>query len=76
MFEKLKILFKSKKDTRQYDLDTVEGILSIDIPKYETNNGIAFPDKNIEYILQKKATEYKRSGRMDLAIACLKNLMK
>lgn len=72
MFEKLKILFKSKKDTRQYDLDTVEGILSIDIPKYETNNGIAFPDKNIEYILQKKATEYKRSGRMDLAIACLK----
>jgi hypothetical protein len=30
------------------------------------------PSNNIEYISQKKATEHKRNGRMDLAIACLR----
>lgn len=54
------------------DLDTIDGIQSIEIPKYEPLQGIQSPTDNIEYILQRKATEHKRNGRMDLAIACLR----
>ncbi len=54
-----------------YDLDTLESIQSIAIPVYQPIKGIASPVNNIEYILQRKATEHKRNGRMDLAIACL-----
>lgn len=54
------------------DLDTIEGISAIQIPQYSQLNGIETPTDNIEYILQRKATEHKRNGRMDLAIACLK----
>lgn len=55
-----------------YDLESIEGIDSIPIPNYEPLHGMGDPSNNIEYILQKKATEYKKNGRMDLAIACLK----
>lgn len=55
-----------------YDLDSLEGILSIEIPKYKPKHGLLSPENNIEYILQRKATEHKRNGRMDLAIACLR----
>lgn len=34
--------------------------------------GISSPVNNVEYILQRKATEHKKNGKMDLAIACLK----
>lgn len=54
-----------------YDLDSLSGIASIPIPNYmgvSIENG---PYNNIEYILQRKATEHKRNGNMDLAIACL-----
>jgi len=58
---------------KRYDLETLEGIESIDIPIYKKlDGGVQSPTKNIEYILQRKATEHKRNGRMDLAIACLK----
>jgi len=63
------LIFGKKKS---YDLDTLEGIESIEIPVYKRNKGIESPVNNIEYILQRKATEHKRNGRMDLAIACLK----
>ncbi len=62
-------LFKKKPD---YDLETIEGIMSIKIPKYERLHSIQSPVNNIEYILQRKATEHKKNGRMDLAIACLR----
>lgn len=53
-----------------YDLDTLEGIQVIAIPPGKQFS--APLTKSIEYILQRKATEHKRNGRMDLAIACLR----
>ncbi len=55
-----------------YDFSTVQSIMNIPIPKYEPLHDLTSPVNNIEYILQRKATEFKRNGRMDLAIACLK----
>lgn len=55
-----------------YDLDSLEGIKNITIPKYRPLNGIESPVNNIEYVLQRKATEHKKNGHMDLAIACLR----
>jgi tetratricopeptide (TPR) repeat protein len=69
MFKFFKKIFCSKK---QYDLDSLNGIQNIPIPKYKQLNGMGDPSNNIEYILQKKATEHKKNGRMDLAIACLR----
>ena len=54
------------------DFSSVEGIMAIPIPKYKKFSGLASPMDNIEYILQRKATEHKKNGRMDLAIACLR----
>jgi tetratricopeptide (TPR) repeat protein len=56
----------------QYDLNSLEAIEAIPIPEYAQFSGVASPVNNIEYILQRKATEHKRNGRMDLAIACLR----
>jgi tetratricopeptide (TPR) repeat protein len=56
----------------KYDLNTLGGIEAIEIPSYKPLKGISSPTENIEYILQRKATEHKRNGRMDLAIACLR----
>ena len=56
----------------EYDYSTVQSIMSIPIPKYEPLHGLTTPVNNIEYILQRKATEFKIAGRMDLAIACLR----
>ncbi len=55
-----------------YDLESIKGIESIEIPEYNRIKGVESPTNNIEYILQRKATEHKRNGRMDLAIACLR----
>ena len=55
-----------------YDFDTLSGIEKITPPKYSPLKGLESPVNNIEYILQRKATEHKKNGRMDLAIACLK----
>ncbi len=60
------------KKVETYDLDTLEGIESIAIPEYQQLNGIMSPINNIEYVLQRKATDHKRNGRIDLAIACLR----
>lgn len=59
-----------KKDS--YDLDSINGINKIGVPKYQPLKDLESPVNNIEYILQRKATEHKKNGRMDLAIACLK----
>ena len=67
-----KKLFKPKGSNPQYDMDSLDGIKKIPIPKYKQLQGMGDPSNNIEYILQKKATEHKRNGRMDLAIACLR----
>lgn len=69
MFDFFKNMFGSQP---KYDLDSIQGISNIQIPRYEPLQGMGNPSNNIEYILQKKATEHKRNGRMDLAIACLR----
>lgn len=62
----------TKNSNNKYDLETLEGIQNIPIPKYKPLQGMSSPVNNVEYILQKKATEHKKNGRMDLAIACLR----
>lgn len=64
--------FSSNDKKEIYSYETVEQIKSIAIPKYSDNKGISSPVNNIEYILQRKATEFKKNGRMDLAIECLR----
>lgn len=56
----------------KYDFETIKGINSIKIPNYKPLQGMGSPVNNIEYVLQRKATEHKKNGRMDLAIACLR----
>lgn len=60
-------LFKPK----QYDMDTLDGINNIPIPAKNYNTGNDLKDC-IYYLLQRKATEHKKAGRMDCAIACLR----
>lgn len=48
--------------SRDYDLETLAGINSIPVPARD----------NTYYRLQRKATEHKRNGKMNEAIACLK----
>ncbi len=60
-------LFKKK----QYDLDTLKGIEAIPVPAKKYNTGEPLKD-SIYYVLQRKATEHKKAGRMDCAIACLR----
>lgn len=64
---KLLNIFKTKK----YDMDTLDGINSIPVPAKNYNTGNDLQDC-IYYVLQRKATEHKKAGRMDCAIACLR----
>lgn len=54
-----------------YRLDTLEQIQSIPVPtrKFEYNCDFT---ESIEYVLQRKATQFKKEGKLDLAIACLR----
>lgn len=63
-------LFDIFKPVR-YDMDTLEGINAIPVPakNYSTGNDL---HDCIYYVLQRKATEHKKNGRLDLAIACLR----
>lgn len=56
---------------RKYDMDSLEGIKAIPVPAKNYNTGDWTKDC-IHYVLQRKATEHKKNGRMDLAIACLR----
>lgn len=55
----------------KYDMDSLDGINSIPVPAKNYNTGDWTKDL-IYYVLQRKATEHKKNGHMDLAIACLK----
>lgn len=68
LLNKIKELLGSKP---KYDFSSVDSIKRIPIPTYKPLQGLSSPVDNIEYILQRKATEFKKMGRMDLAIACL-----
>ncbi len=52
-------------------LDTIEGIRAIPVPKRRETKPHDVK-QGMEYILQRKATEHKKNGRMDLAIECLR----
>lgn len=54
-----------------YKMETLDDIERIPVPtkKFEYNCDFT---ESIEYVLQRKATKYKKEGKMDLAIACLK----
>lgn len=54
-----------------YDMDSLYGIQSIPVPAQNYNTGNPTKDC-IYYVLQRKATEHKKNGHMDLAIACLR----
>lgn len=64
-------IFKKAYNTKKYDMDTLSGINSIPVPAKNYNNG-DFTKDCIYYLLQRKATEHKKNGKMDLAIACLR----
>lgn len=55
----------------QYKMETLEDIESIPVPtqKFEYNCDFT---QSIEYVLQRKATQFKKEGNLELAIACLK----
>ena len=52
-------------------MDSLNGINSIPVPAKNYNTGDPTKDC-IYYVLQRRATEHKRNGQMDLAIACLR----
>lgn len=56
---------------KRYDMDSLEGINAIPVPAKNYNTGDPTKDC-IYYVLQRKATEHKKNGHMDLAIACLR----
>lgn len=57
---------------RSHDFSTVESIRRIPVSRYySATNTPSDEDCNSAYYLQRLATRFKKSGRMDLAIACL-----
>lgn len=52
-------------EEKYFDYSTLESIKTIFVPE----NVSAY---NVSYVLQRKATQHKRNGRMDLAIECLR----
>ena len=60
------------KFNKTYDLNTIDGILNITVPKTKETKEPFSPVSVPENILKKKATEYKKNKQMDLAIACLR----
>ena len=73
IFKKLKCAFISKPkdllDTLS-DHSTVDQIRAIPLPTIGSEDNKDLKEHS-DYILQRKATNYKNIGRMDLAIACL-----
>lgn len=66
---------KIEEFKRKYDLSTIDGITAIPIEEAKK-----YPDggQSVVYmpeqILSRQATEYKKNGQYDLAIACLKKV--
>lgn len=58
--------------TSRYNFNTIEGIEAINRLDLETQASDTDMLDSIEYVLQRKATEHKKNGEMDLAIACLR----
>lgn len=54
-----------------YKMNTLEEINNIPVPTQNFQYNCDFTE-SVEYVLQRKATQFKKAGQMDLAIACLK----
>lgn len=75
IFDKIKTGFENvSKTTKQkvYDFNSIKGIESITVTDLKAQKPDTDMLDSIEYVLQRKATEHKKNGRMDLAIACLR----
>lgn len=57
--------------TPKYDLTTIEGIRAIPVPTQKETK-MHDVKEGLEYKLQRLATQYKKDGKMDLAIECLR----
>lgn len=60
-----------KSDSKYYKFNTLDEINSIPVPTEKFELSCDFT-KSVEYVLQRKATEHKKSGNINLAIACLR----
>ncbi len=60
----------NKNKNKDFDLSTLTGIQSISLSAVSESS--SFSCNQIEYQLQRKASEYKCDGNMDLAIECLR----
>lgn len=71
LFSKLFARNKYNPKASNYRMNTLEEIESIPVPteKFEYNCDFT---ESIEYVLQRKATQFKKDGKLDLAIACLR----
>lgn len=58
-------------NSKYYKLNTLEDIISIPVPTKKFDYNCDFT-QSIEYVLQRKATQFKKEGKLDLAIVCLK----
>ncbi len=61
-----------QKENITYNFDTLENISNIIAPQFTMYEIAEFSIKRIDYVLQRKATEFKKAGKMDFAIACLR----
>lgn len=59
MFDFIKKLIGIGSGNIEYDLDTLQEIERIPIPNHKPLQRMGNSSNNIEYILQKKATEHK-----------------
>ena len=61
----------TESDFSDYNFNNINSINSISVPtEFSSNNEKSFYN-NLNYVLQKKATQHKRENNLDLAIACL-----
>lgn len=66
---------KYRPKASRYKMDTLEDIKAIPVPTDKFEYDCDFTE-SIEYVLPKKATEFKKQGNMDLAIECLKKAIE
>lgn len=61
----------TETDFPDYNLNDIDSVNSIFIPAIALSNDEKGFYNNLNYVLQKKATQHKKNNNMDLAIACL-----
>lgn len=75
LFSKLFFSKKYNPKASNYQMNTLEDIRNIPVPAERFEYNCDFTE-SIEYVLQKKATQFKKEGNIDLAIECLKKSLE